>query len=643
MLRRPARLLLAALALGMVVAPAAAMAQEGEAAPTLLVAHAVDATANPVQVSVLTDALDAGGADVTLTEDGATATASVDRATSLGRTAELVFVVDTSERLAPGSGFEQLKQELASTILALPAGTRVAVVAAGDLALVRQQLTDDLAAAAASVDNLRLGTDASLWDAMNRGADQFTDEADRFRTMVAISSDADSSRTGIGATRSNLVRRGVQLVGVRHRGGEPGLTGLAEAVGGRVYGTQADDELRTVLDQAMAVARDRLVISYTSQVGVGGLADVDLEVSGATTSFSFTGGTRFDRVTSMAPVAPSSSATLPIVGDLFQARAGLMIALVLAVVGVGLAVFSLASMVINTDDSLDGVLSRYSGRDDPVDDDVAAGGLGSSAFMRRAVTMTENIARDRGILSKTEGALEKANLPLRPAEALFAYGLIVVFSILFALLLLQNLLGTLFVAILAMGLPFLFVKFKVSRRQKKFEQQLPDTLQLLAGTLRAGYSLPQGMEAVSREMEDPMGFELRRVMTEARLGRELEEALESAAARLGSEDFAWAVMAIGIQREVGGNLNELLMTVSDTMVARERLRGEIKTLTAEGKLSAIILGGLPPAIGAIMYSLNPGYITTLFSETMGHLMIGAACVSMTVGLLWMRKVITIDV
>ena len=129
-----------------------------------------------------------------------------------------------------------------------------------------------------------------------------------------------------------------------------------------------------------------------------------------------------------------------------------------------------------------------------------------------------------------------------------------------------------------------------NRRRKQFLAQLPDMLQLLSGTLRAGYSLMQGVEAVSQEVGDPMGQELRRVVTEARLGRPLEEALDGVAERMDSPDFAWAVMAIRIQREVGGNLAELLMTVAETMTQRERLRRDVAALTAEGRISAIVLG-----------------------------------------------------
>ena len=140
-----------------------------------------------------------------------------------------------------------------------------------------------------------------------------------------------------------------------------------------------------------------------------------------------------------------------------------------------------------------------------------------------------------------------------------------------------------------------------------------------------------------------MGKEMRRVVTEARLGRELEEALEDTAVRTGSADFAWAVMAIRIQREVGGNLAELLMTVADTMVARERLRRDVAALTAEGRVSAVILAGLPPGLGLIMYVLNPEYTSVLFSDGLGIAMVIMATISMVVGFLWMRKLINIEI
>ena len=192
-------------------------------------------------------------------------------------------------------------------------------------------------------------------------------------------------------------------------------------------------------------------------------------------------------------------------------------------------------------------------------------------------------------------------------------------------------------------IPKAAVNFKAKRRLKKFNNQLPDMLALLSGTLRAGYSLMQGVEAVSREVEDPIGYELRRVVTESRLGRPLDEALDAAAERMGSADFRWAVMAIAIQREVGGNLAELLMTVSETMTARERLRRDVDALTAEGKVSAMVLGLLPLGLGAAMFVINPEYIGVLFSEKLGNMMLAGATLLAFFGFWWMKKLIEIDV
>jgi tight adherence protein B len=140
-----------------------------------------------------------------------------------------------------------------------------------------------------------------------------------------------------------------------------------------------------------------------------------------------------------------------------------------------------------------------------------------------------------------------------------------------------------------------------------------------------------------------MGLELRRVVTEARLGRPLEEALDGVALRMASPDFAWAVMAIRIQREVGGNLSELLLTVAETMIQRERLRRDDAALTAEGRMSAYILIALPIGLGLVMFMMNKDYTSKLLTTTLGNVLLGAAIVSAGIGYLWMRKIINIRI
>ena len=266
-----------------------------------------------------------------------------------------------------------------------------------------------------------------------------------------------------------------------------------------------------------------------------------------------------------------------------------------------------------------------------------------SPMLQRALALTANLAERRGTLGSVERSLRAADIPMRPAEVIFAYVLLAVLVTAVSLLLLRStslLVVALFVFV---ALPPLALKFLVSRRRKKFVTQLPDALTTLGGSLRAGRSLGQALEALAREMEPPIGRELRKVVAEIRLGRPMTEALDDAVERIGSPDFRWAVLAIQIQSEVGGNLAELLDRVAETMRARSRLRGEVKALTAEGRASAGMLVVLPPGLGAVMYAVNPEYMKPLFTQTAGHVILGVSAVMIAVGFAWMKKVVTIDV
>jgi tight adherence protein B len=168
-------------------------------------------------------------------------------------------------------------------------------------------------------------------------------------------------------------------------------------------------------------------------------------------------------------------------------------------------------------------------------------------------------------------------------------------------------------------------------------------LQLLGTTLRSGFSILQGLDTVAAQIPDPAGKEMRHVVAEARLGRSLASALEEVSERVRSDDFKWVVAAIGIQREVGGNLAELLDIVADTMNARSRLRQEAHTLTAEGRIGAIVISLLPVAIGLFVYSVNPGYLSPLFHTGTGKLMFYGCLGLALAGMVWLRQVVKIEI
>jgi tight adherence protein B len=161
--------------------------------------------------------------------------------------------------------------------------------------------------------------------------------------------------------------------------------------------------------------------------------------------------------------------------------------------------------------------------------------------------------------------------------------------------------------------------------------------------MRTGFSLLQALESAAAETAEPMKRELNRVLTETRLGRSLEDSLDDCAKRIKSLDLSWAVMAVRIQREVGGNLAELLDNVSETMTQRDRLRGEIRALTAEGRYSGIILGIMPAVFGGLLYSLAPDFMKPLFEDATGWMILGFTVVLSVVGFLWIQKIMDIEV
>ena len=194
-----------------------------------------------------------------------------------------------------------------------------------------------------------------------------------------------------------------------------------------------------------------------------------------------------------------------------------------------------------------------------------------------------------------------------------------------------------------MLIPWLFLGVQASRRIKAFNAQLSDALQLTAGGLRAGLSLAQSVDTIVREGTEPMAGELRRALVEARLGVDIEDALDGVAQRMSSADFRWVVMAIRIQRQVGGNLAELMLTVAGTLREREYLRRQVLTLSAEGRLSAWVLGGLPPAFMLFLVLTKGDYVAPMFHTALGWAMLMLAGVLLAVGSFWMSKTVKVEV
>lgn len=269
---------------------------------------------------------------------------------------------------------------------------------------------------------------------------------------------------------------------------------------------------------------------------------------------------------------------------------------------------------------------------------------GSQGWIPDRVTkFGTRFANSRGFSDRLDAELESAGVSVRSGEfVVLSVVAFVVGAVIGAALLRAGLLGLIVGAACGMG-PTVALRMSLRRRTEKMREQLPDVLTVLASSLRAGHSFMQALDSVAREIPQPAATEFQRVVAEIRLGRPIEEALEALAIRVGSPDFKWAVLAVNIQREVGGNLAEILDNVADTLRERAMMRRQIKVLTAEGRLSAWVLVALPIAIALYMFAVSPDYIGLLVTTKLGLFMLGTAVILLGLGVVWMRKIVDIDV
>lgn len=202
--------------------------------------------------------------------------------------------------------------------------------------------------------------------------------------------------------------------------------------------------------------------------------------------------------------------------------------------------------------------------------------------------------------------------------------------------------GAVLFAALFFMIPHMYLKRTIETRAKKFTAQLSDALVLISNSLRSGFSFLQAIELVSREMSPPISREFGRVLNEMNLGATADDALENLTNRVASMELELVVTAVLIQRQVGGNLSEVLDSIAETIRERARMRREISALTAQGRLSGFIVGALPFALGFYIFLTSRDYISILWEQPIGRLMIGAAIILQIIGAFVINKIISIE-
>jgi tight adherence protein B len=252
----------------------------------------------------------------------------------------------------------------------------------------------------------------------------------------------------------------------------------------------------------------------------------------------------------------------------------------------------------------------------------------------------EKVLVKRGRMAAGQDALERAGMATAFPDFVLKVGLTALGATGLGLLVGGPLLGLLAAVVVPVGAKVL-LRIKAGRRQAAFADQLDDSLQLMASSLRAGHSLLRAVDAVSQDADAPTAEEFARIVNETRVGRDLNDALDETAERMGSDDFTWVAQAIAIHREVGGNLAEVLDAVGHTIRERNAIRRQVQALSAEGKLSAVVLMALPFGIIGFISMTNRAYLATFTESLVGYGMLALAAVMMTVGGLWLKKTVAI--
>ena len=565
------------------------------------------------------------------------------------RTAMLVVDISGSMK---GAGIDGAKQAADAFLPAVPADVKVGLVTVSTTATLVAPPTTDRDVVRNDIAGLQVTGNTALYDGTLLALQAVGISGSRTIVLLTDGHDEGSKHTLPQVLSAIHDSNGVTLDAISFGTASAQVAPLQQltiAAGGRILATdQAGDFAPAFLQAAQDIATEVLITAKVPAALAGTSVTVAVSVSAGGKTIS---DSAFFPLAAAPTASPPAAVTGPVPAAIHPTaltsttslRFGL-IALFAGIVGVlGVLAWN-ASVVDARDTRVRRRLSFYTltGRSARTEPQTTA--LGDSSVARSAVQLAGRLVVSHDFDAKVGRRLDGAGVPLKPAEWIViqagsAFGLALLFLLLSG--------GSPAAAVLGLvagiGGPIGYLVIKESRRSSAFLEQLPDTLQLISGSLSVGHSLPQAIDAVVREGLQPVSVEFNRALVETRLGMPAEDALEGIANRMASQDFAWVVMAIRIQREVGGNLAEVLATVGTTIRERERLRRQVRGLSAEGRLSAWILGALPPVFGTYLVLVRPGYIRPLFTDPLGIAMLVVMLITMTVGVIWLSRIVKVEV
>jgi tight adherence protein B len=563
----------------------------------------------------------------------------------------VVLVLDVSGSMA-GSGITAARAAALTYAKGLPADVKVGLLTFSDTPHTLLAPTTDRGALTAALGKVQAGGNTALYDGIIAAvAATASLPKDSTRRLLILSDGADTSsrRSQSDATKA-LATRGVaaDVVAFRLPGDQAVLDKIATASHGRVLPAASAGDLANAFSVAAQAFQQQLLITVEVPAFLAGqAAHLTASVNAGSQSVSATTAITLPAASDVVGSGNQNRAVGAPTASVSQT--GLWVVLAVAFI----AILIVALMVVWIP-ATSGIRSEKQSRLAEVSRYRLLGTVGrveaapvaaptESNLTTRALSLVDKAVRSRGKRQGIVDELDRAGIRMRPEEwAVLQVCAIVVLAAILTVLS-GSPIGLLAGGVLAWLAFRMFIKIKISRRAAAFADQLPDMLQLVSGSLRSGFSLNQAVSAVVREGTEPMASEISRTLTETRLGSELEDALDRLADRMQSPDLHWVVMAVRISREVGGNLAEVLLNTVATMRERAQIRGQIRVLSAEGRISARILIALPFVLGGYFLLFNPNYMHPLFTTAIGLVLLVSGAVLLVIGSFWITRLVKIEV
>jgi tight adherence protein B len=625
MTRRSLRtLLLSSVVALAVAAPAAA------SAPSLTIKK-IDTSSWPT-VTVTAETPDPSlTPDLQVTENGQPA-AKVHQAE--GARSAVALVIDTS-----GSMKGQTRADAIAAATTFVQGTQsndsLGVYAFGSKPYISVALPADSSSAAAGLANL--ATDPKPGTAIYGGVKEAADalaatHADRKAIVLLTdgSSDHDTASIDGAVSSAKAAHAAIYAVGIEgSTNGQAALETLARDSGGQFLQATNRQALIDAYGRISAAIGGTFTFTYHSLVPQGTPIHLTIGVPGLASASA----------TAKAPgkAASAADAGKPLIHMPTSAagRAGVAIgAAILVLFGALMLLSSRPGVAVN---------KRIAAYTEPKKRPIEIPGVSQPkvSMLHQLFIATEKIAGSFNYWQKMAFKLEQADLPLRTAEVVYIQmGAALLLGVIGRFGIGLNGLLELIPFAVGIALPSLFVKFMARKRLNAFEAQLPETLITLAASLKAGHAFNSALASVVKEGAEPTSKELSRVAQEIQLGMASETALEAMARRMDSTNFGFVVMAVNIQRTVGGSLAEILDMVADTVRQRQQFSRKVKALTAQGRMSAYVLLAMPFLMGLAIFALNPSYMSILFTSTAGKFLIAVSLVMMAIGGMVIRKIVS---